>query len=93
MEESETFNNFKEEDVKELKDKKDDEEDDITGVEDFNGDGNVHKDTNAGRGPSEWLRFLLPKARTEAFRAMENDKSSLSTYLRKKLKTSKVRLK
>ena len=63
-EDSETSNNFKEEDVKELQDEDNNEEDDGTGIKDFDINGNGDKDTNAGGGHTEWLRFLIPKART-----------------------------
>ena len=82
MKELETPNNFKEEDVEALEDKDNNEEDNGTGVEDFdgdgNGDGNGDKDTNTGVGYVGWLRFLSPKARTDALGTMAKAEASLS---------------
>ena len=69
-----------------------DEDDDGTGSEDNNCDGNGNCDgrgdrnTGAGGGSVEWMRFLSPSALAEALGAMAKAKASLS----KKLKKTKV---
>ena len=74
-EQSETSNNFEEEDVEELKYEDNDEEDDGTGVKDFDGDSDGDKNTNAGGGPVQWLQLLIPKAITEAVGVMAQSKA------------------
>ena len=91
MEELETFNNFAEEDVKKFEDEDNNEEDNATGIEEFDGnfDGNGEKNTNTFIVSIEWLWFIIPKSRTEALGAMAKAKACLLRYSRKKSKTSK----
>ena len=65
-----------------------DEEEDGTGAEDINGngDGNIGGDRNTGaRGGSvEWIGFLSPSAQTEALGDLAKTKASSPTASRRK---------
>ena len=74
-----------------------DEDDKKTGTKDITGDGdrNGRCDKNTGTvgRSSEWLRFLSPRAQTEALGAMEKAKASSSISLRKNRSWGKVKVK
>ena len=55
------------------------------------GAGNVGGDRNtgAGGGSAEWMRFLIPIALSETFGAMANSKASSSTKTKKNPKLGK----
>ena len=73
---SESYKNAAEEDVEEKDKEGNDEDDQITGVEDIDGNSRSGKNTDTGRGSAEWLRLLSPSAQTEALRAMAKAKAS-----------------
>ena len=88
----ESYKNVAEEDVKEVDKQYDNEDDYRTSVKDLDVDVGGENNTDSNGGSAEWLRFLIPRVRKEAFGAIAKAKASSLTSSRKKPSLEKVRI-